>query len=448
MPKLLLQQKNKACHDVSTIPIRISQPHTPTAMVSMRQISSKEGTNINKRARHTQWMRSRGKSSRIPSLPTHHQTILTSTLKEQHKPSSLSSSSRNNTTTTIMFPIIDNFLLSHAPPWYRTTKSQTITLGIVFFWVFAAYTTIQFYSASTYGSELAADCVSAVYLTFTLTCLISPGIINKWGCRLSMFWGVLGYASLVLSSLVYFLYGGKEDDVLWARRLVVLGGAVLGCGAATLWTAQGRLILQLASRADELDNNNASSFDDDDPTIMQSGEKKKKGKSSPTKSHTGKLMGLFWVIFQCSSLVGGSISFIYYNQKPKGSTALYSVFLSFIVMGAMFTQLLLPPSMLQNPNKNVGVLDKRTDVEMTNNEQTPLNVDAGAAYTRSGESSQQLTENGMKICEDLSSQSWWQEAQGTLQMFFNKRMMFLSPLFFYTVRSYLDRSFVWFNTGS
>ena len=78
-----------------------------------------------------------------------------------------------------MFATIDNFLVTHTPPWYRTPKVQTATLGIVFFWVFAAYTTIQFYSASTYGSELAADTVCAVYLTFTLTCLVSPGIINK-----------------------------------------------------------------------------------------------------------------------------------------------------------------------------------------------------------------------------------------------------------------------------
>jgi len=225
-----------------------------------------------------------------------------------------------------------------------------------------------------------------------------------------MFWGVLGYASLVLASLLYFLYGG--EDVVWARRLVVLAGAVLGCGASTLWTAQGRLILQLASRADELD-----AFDH-----IQNGEK---GKSN---SHTGKLMGLFWAIFQCSSLVGGSISFIYYNQKPEGSTALYSVFLSFIIMGAVSTQLLLPPSMLQNPNKKDDVLDRRKDLEMTN-EQTPLSANSGAEYTRV---EPQLTENGMKIREELSSYSWQQEAQGTLNMFFTKRMLCLSPLFFYT----------------
>ncbi|KAL7536497.1 hypothetical protein ACHAXR_007202, partial [Thalassiosira sp. AJA248-18] len=311
-----------------------------------------------------------------------------------------------------MFAIIDKLLLTHTPTWYRSPTVQTVTLGIVFFWVFAAYTTIQFYSSSTYGASLAADSVSAVYLTFTLTCLVSPVIINLWGCRLSMFLGVLGYAALVLVSLIYFLYGG--EDVLWARRLVVLGGAVLGCGASTLWTAQGRLILQYASRAEELEAFSSQ---------IQNGEERK------SNTQTGKLMGLFWAIFQCSSLVGGSISFVYYNRKPEGSTALYSVFLGFIIMGALFTQLLLPPSMLQNTHaKKVDQLKEKKDIEMIS-ESTPLNADSGAEYERA---ESQTTNNEIVMCEDLSHQSWWQEAQGTLNMFFTKKMLYLSPLFFYT----------------
>ena len=30
---------------------------------------------------------------------------------------------------------IDNFIIDHSPPWYRTATSQTVALGIVFFWV-------------------------------------------------------------------------------------------------------------------------------------------------------------------------------------------------------------------------------------------------------------------------------------------------------------------------
>jgi hypothetical protein len=299
-----------------------------------------------------------------------------------------------------MFAAIDRNLVKYAPPWYRTPTVQAATLGIVFFWVFAAYTTVQFYSASTYGPELAADCVSAVYLTFTLTCLVSPGIINKFGCRVSMFVGVLGYANLVLASLIYFQYGG--DDVLWARRLVVGGGAILGIGASMLWTAQGRLILQYASKAEELEYNKSE----------------QKGKTS----YTGSLMSIFWAIFQCSSLVGGSISFIYYNQKPEGSTSLYTLFLGFILIGAIFSQFLLPPYMLRSKD----TANDYRDLELKS-EQTPLTVESIAEYAR-GES-QHSSET---IKEDLSQQSWLEEARGTIRIVFTREMMSLSLLFLYT----------------
>ena len=308
----------------------------------------------------------------------------------------------------VTFANIDNFLILHSPSWYRTPRTQTIILGIIFFWVFAAYTTIQFFAKSTYGSSLAANSVSAVYLTFTLSCLIAPSLINKYGCRLCMMMGTLGYASLVLTSLIYFLYGG--EDVQWTRRLVVMGGAILGCGASILWTAQGRLILQYAARAEEIID--ASSTNED----------------VRSKSQTGKLMGLFWGIFQTSSLVGGIISFMYYNRKPEGSTALYLLFLAFILFGALCTQLLLPPSILQlKPNaKATATLNtQQKDLEMVT-EHTPLTT--GRSESTEGQSQTAKT----RIDEDLSHQSWQQEAWETLELVSNKKILLLTPLFFYT----------------
>lgn len=75
--------------------------------------------------------------------------------------------------------VVDMFLISKMPLWYRTPKAQTAMLGMVFFFVFTGWTTIQFFSQSTYGADLAADCVSVVYFTFTVTCLVSPGFVNK-----------------------------------------------------------------------------------------------------------------------------------------------------------------------------------------------------------------------------------------------------------------------------
>jgi MFS family permease len=300
-----------------------------------------------------------------------------------------------------MFNTIDSFIRENAPPWYRTPLVQTAVLGFIFFWVFAAYTTVQFYAASIYGSDLAADGVSAIYLTFTLTCLISPGIINKWGCRRAMFYGVLGYASLVIASLLYFLYGGS----IWTRSLVVIGGAVLGFAASTLWTAQGRLILQYASISE---------------TIGEASIKSKK------TTQSGKLLGMFWAIFQCSSLVGGLISFLYYNSKPQGSTALYLLFLGFILIGALFTQILLPPEIVLM-TVTEGATNTNKDGKQTNTELTPLTADTNA------EISSGATPNESCFNAELSDQSWTEESLGTLKLFRTQRMICLCPLFFYTV---------------
>lgn len=341
-------------------------------------------------------------TTRLPSLPQNKKSR-----RHKRKTSNQTSFSNN---IPAMFAAIDKYLVQHTPPWYRTPVVQTSALGLVFFWVFAAYTTVQFYSASIYGSALAADCVSAVYLTFTVTCLVAPGIINKFGCRLAMFVGVICYGNLVLASLIYFEYGG--EDVLWARRLVVAGGAVLGVGASALWTAQGRLILQYATRAEELES---------EKNHMDSNSS-----GDASKGKAGTLMSIFWSIFQCSSLVGGSISFIYYNKKPEGSTSLYIIFLGFIFIGAIFTQFLLPPAMLQIHDR----VNEEKDLEMKS-EQTPLKVDSTAQYDR-GDSQSEKNESRATMNEDLSTKSWFEEAKGTIQIFFTQEMTYLSPLFMYT----------------
>ena len=104
-----------------------------------------------------------------------------------------------------MFHRLDNWLISHTPTFYRTPLAQTVALGVVFFFVFASYTTIQFYARTTYGEQLAANSVSAVYASFTVACFFAPSITNRWGSRLTMLLGIVGYAALVFASLLYFL---------------------------------------------------------------------------------------------------------------------------------------------------------------------------------------------------------------------------------------------------
>jgi hypothetical protein len=112
--------------------------------------------------------------------------------------------------------------------------------------VFAAYTAIQFYAASTYGTTLAANSASAVYLCFTDSCLVAPAVTNKLGNRTAMSLGILGYATLVGACSLLYIVKGEA----WSMA-AVFGGCVLGCGATLLWTGQGRgLILSYAAVAE------------------------------------------------------------------------------------------------------------------------------------------------------------------------------------------------------
>ena len=291
-----------------------------------------------------------------------------------------------------MFPSLDRWLLHHTPPWARTPYMQTVGTGLVFFFVFASYTTIQFYSRTTYGERLAANSVASVYASFTGACMIAPSVTNRYGARATMLLGIAGYASLVTASLLYFLYG-----VEW---VVVMGGAVLGIGAALLWTAQGRLIMDYAKAGGD---------------------------------GTGKLMGTFWAVFQCSSLVGGAISFVYYSHKPTGSVGLYVIFLVFILMGAFATQLLLPPEVLE-----AEALHKRTDdnldtaeiLRTEEEEKEPLSPAAQPSEdTQLLGEALEIEEQSLDTEDDIS---WRAQVQRTFQIFRTRPMLILSTLFFYT----------------
>lgn len=115
-----------------------------------------------------------------------------------------------------------------------------------------------------------------VYAVFTVFCFVAPPVTNKLGCRVTMFVGIMGYAALVAVSLVYFESGSDKRYEPW----VIVGGGLLGIGAAFLWTAQGKLILQYSDGTD-----------------------------------TGNLFALFWGLFNMSAVAGGFLTFGYFASS-------------------------------------------------------------------------------------------------------------------------------------
>lgn len=186
-------------------------------------------------------------------------------------------------------------------------KGQTAVMGLVFLFVFTAYYMVQAFATRLYGQTSGANMELTLYLVFAASCFVAPSVTNKVGCRFTMFLGILGYAALVAVSLYVSL---KPGDPTWDNIVICLGGALCGIGAALLWTAQGRLMMEYSSGTDG-----------------------------------GRLFAVFWSLFSFSAVIGGLTTAAYFSQtESRGSAGLYTIFLVAIVIGATLVFLLRPSS--------------------------------------------------------------------------------------------------------
>jgi len=153
------------------------------------------------------------------------------------------------------------------------------------------------------------------------------------------------------------------------------------------------------------------------------------------KQQSGRLLGIFWGVFQCSSVVGGAISFAYYfhttesnssfgDEKPTGSTSLFLIFLAFMVLSAGLTQLLLSPDKLVFPT---GIILHQSSVDGHNPQSTPpINEKTCLLVT----TQQNFPLN---ILPEERDESWKEEAKDTLLLFTTERsMQVLAMIFLYT----------------
>ena len=177
----------------------------------------------------------------------------------------------------------------------------TAGLGGVFLLVFVAYMTIQVYARRLYPASAGPDQLALLYGVFTVASFLAPAAVNRWGARLCLFLGILGYGSLVAGGLLYFL---RPSAAVLA--LVMVCAALNGGGAALLWTAQGKIIM-----------------------------------SYSTDENRGLLFGLFWAMFNSASIVGGLLAFFYFSvSASQGSGGLFVIFLVLVLTGAALSFLL------------------------------------------------------------------------------------------------------------
>eukprot|EP00730_Choanoeca_flexa_P005767 TRINITY_DN12019_c1_g4_i4.p1 TRINITY_DN12019_c1_g4~~TRINITY_DN12019_c1_g4_i4.p1 ORF type:complete len:430 (+),score=70.69 TRINITY_DN12019_c1_g4_i4:104-1291(+) len=118
------------------------------------------------------------------------------------------------------------------------------------------------------GDSLGYQSLAIIYAVFAICNFVAPPIVKVLGPRLSMIFGSAMYALFIATFL---------KPAQWS----ILGAsALVGVGAAVLWTAQGNFL-----------------------TI------------NTTEENRGQMSGIFWALLQCSLLIGNLMAYFLINGK-------------------------------------------------------------------------------------------------------------------------------------
>jgi len=209
------------------------------------------------------------------------------------------------------------------PAWYRSPMTQVVLVGITCFATVGMFSAVSNLGAGGTQDTALSDVSNGVlYGMFALTGLVSGGINNLLGPRLTLAIGSLGY-SLYIGSLWCFQTQGT-------RWFVIFAGGVLGVSAALLWSAQGSIMM-----------------------------------SYPLEKDKGKAFGVFWAIFQFGSFIGSIIALAINIRSGKlsaVSTATYMAFIVIMFFGTASTFFILPPSAIVRADGTLVKVQESTSV--------------------------------------------------------------------------------------
>lgn len=194
----------------------------------------------------------------------------------------------------------------------RNVKTFNVVMhGLAFTGIFTAFQTSSFFESTLLddvglGGDLGFNSLAVIYAVFSMANFVSPFLVEKLGPRLGM--GVGGsFYCLFIAALIE----PKEWSVLGAS-------ALLGFGAAVLWTAQGNF---LTINSDE--------------------------------NTRGRNAGIFWAIFQSSILIGNLMAYFVLPDSSNISVDQARTFyLILFVVGCAGVLLLLPTRPVQQPPKD------------------------------------------------------------------------------------------------
>ncbi|KAI8868151.1 MFS general substrate transporter [Ramicandelaber brevisporus] len=215
---------------------------------------------------------------------------------------------------------------------YRSPLVQIILLGFICFCcpgMFNALVGLAGMGGNEQSNTASDHANTAVYAAFCLSGLLAGGAVNLLGPRITIFASGLTYA-LYSASYIHFNHTGQQ----W---LLITSGALLGVGAGVLWAAQGMIII-----------------------------------SYPEEWNKGRYIGIFWVIFNLGSVLGGLIPFFIYLNDSRDqsqeaphhslSDVTYIAFVVLMTVGASLGLVLAAPTSVRRDDGQYVALHQYTNV--------------------------------------------------------------------------------------
>ena len=266
---------------------------------------------------------------------------------------------------------------------WSTAEWNAFITGLCFFLVFSGWSAVSNIATSTHG-YIGSYSLSIVYLTLTVSNLITAKLVSKYSPKYIMLFGSLSYC-------LYIAVNAFDASPF----ILYIASFLVGIGAASIWVAQQLFITQ-CSNCYEIQNN------------------------LEMNSKLGYFNGLFFMIYSFKKIIGPIIGAV--SLTFGASVSFMYCILTLLCFAGTFGFSLLKPMIIKNSD-TTKINKSDDDDEEVVNLLTESNLITQREYTSDNISEMSLTQSIYKIFE------LWKDG----------RLWYLVP---YTIYIGMDASFV------